>query len=268
MGQIATKDLAIGRGQLSFAKHASSDPTTVPNGFRDLGNAPTFTINVTTEQLEHRSSRGGLNQKDDETIISQTFAGSITLDSVGADNLATFFLSDAETVTEAATTSATETWTDLEYGYIYQLGITDARPFGFRNVSITSVLLVSDDSPLVEGTDYVLDATRGTLTFIEGSSVLTTGELATGVEVTYDVDGGTYKVIKAGKVSQILGAMKFDAYNPKGENIDYFFPKVKLRPSGDIALISDEYMTVTLEFEAQTMGDLYPVYANGEKLVV
>ena len=61
--------------------------------------------------------------------------------------------------------------------------------------------------------------------------------------------------------------MKYISYNPIGQKLDYFFPWVKVRPSGDISLISEEWMTIPLTIEALYKGDLSLCYLDGRPLI-
>ena len=57
----------LGKGVVYFNM---KDPITgLYTGERDLGNAPAFSLNVSTEKLEHYSSRGGLKAKDKQVIL-------------------------------------------------------------------------------------------------------------------------------------------------------------------------------------------------------
>ena len=99
-----TDNYSLGKGVVFFDQLVSS----VYQGERDLGNAPSFTFNIALETLEHFSSRGGLKAKD-KSIISQITPGlAFTLDEVNKENMALLTLGDTTTVTQTAGSVAAE----------------------------------------------------------------------------------------------------------------------------------------------------------------
>ena len=99
-----TDNYQLGRGVVYFDQLISS----VYQGERDLGNAPTFTFNIALETLEHFSSRSGMKSKD-KSIISQITPGlAFTLDEVNKENMALLTLGDTTTVTQTAGSVAAE----------------------------------------------------------------------------------------------------------------------------------------------------------------
>jgi hypothetical protein len=264
MGLITSENLTIGKGQVQLAKHASLNPTALTNGFRDIGNAPGLSLNIATEKLEHFSSRGGIRQKDDSTTVQVTRTGTLQFDDMDPENLAMLFLGQALSVAASSASNKTETFTAITLGYGYQLGQTALNPSGDRAVSIDSVTLAAaPNTPLVLNTDYEIDLARGFIRIKKGSTLFAGGHLATGFTVTYDVAASTRKQVISGG-TEFVGAMQYHAYNPKGANLDYFFPYVKLSPSGDLALIGEEYMTGSFSVEALPLGDLPAILLNGQ----
>lgn len=263
MAQIASRNLTIGKGQVFAARHATAEPTAPAQGYRDFGNAPAFSIAVNSETISHYSSRGGVRVKDDETIIEINRTGTLQIDDMDPKNLAIYFLGEELSVTASSATGTTNTFTNVEKGRSYQLGVVlPGAPSGARNVTVTAVATVTGSTALVLGTDYEVDAERGFVTLLPGGSVVTTGNAAAGVTVTFNTAASTRRQIIAGG-TEFVGSLQFHAYNPKGARLDYFFPLVKLRPSGDLALISEEYMSASFEFEALALGSLAPLYING-----
>jgi hypothetical protein len=66
--------------------------------------------------------------------------------------------------------------------------------------------------------------------------------------ITYNVAASTRQRIETSEIAK-EGEIKVIAFNPHGPNIDYTIPRVKLKPSGDIALLQDPESTAW-----QTMG--------------
>jgi len=122
-----TDNYSLGKGVVYFDQLVSS----VYQGERDLGNAPSFTFNIALETLEHFSSRGGLKAKD-KSIISQITPGlAFTLDEVNKENMALLTLGDTTTVTQTAGSIVAEVVTahmdkrvDLDYRGIENWNLT------------------------------------------------------------------------------------------------------------------------------------------------
>ena len=58
---MGAENYTLGKGILYFDRY--NPDTGTYSGWRDLGNAPSFSFTVNIEKLEHFSSRGGLRVK-------------------------------------------------------------------------------------------------------------------------------------------------------------------------------------------------------------
>lgn len=76
----------IGKGILSIAKWANG----TAGAYADVGNCPKFEYEMTEQTLDHFSSRGGMKEQDQETIIQVGYTLSFTLDEVSVENLRMF----------------------------------------------------------------------------------------------------------------------------------------------------------------------------------
>lgn len=96
----------------------------------------------------------------------------------------------------------------------------------------------------VEGVDYKLDADYGLLT------LLSDGALAGGEDVTvrFSVRASSRERVISGN-TQVEGAMIYQANNPKGENVNYYFPYVRIAPDGDYTLKGDTWQEIPLAIE-------------------
>lgn len=255
---MGSRNLALGKGEVYFAQFKPG--TQIPGGERFLGNCPEFTMNREAEKLEHFSSTRGMRLKDDEDTIGVTNTSTISCDDVSPANMALWMLGEALTLTTAPATAQTDTFEDVEPGLSYQLGVTDTSPTGARKV--TNVVVNKAATPLVLGTDYDVDPVLGRITLLEGGAVVKGDDL----DVDFDIEASTRQQIISSSASA-EGALRFISYNPKGQKIDYFMPWVKISPNGDIALITEEYMTIPLNVEALIKGDLEAIYADGRPVV-
>lgn len=76
----------IGKGILSIAKWSGSSA----GSYADVGNCPKFEYEMTEQALEHFSSRTGLKEQDQETVIQTGYTVNFTLDEVSVENLRMF----------------------------------------------------------------------------------------------------------------------------------------------------------------------------------
>ncbi len=89
----STGNYYLGKGILKFNR---LDADGLPEGLRDLGNAPNFTITPVLETLDHFSSRTGIKTKDlsVDTMVGATVK--FTLEEYDKDNLALALLATVD----------------------------------------------------------------------------------------------------------------------------------------------------------------------------
>lgn len=256
---MATKQHTYGSGELSFAPFITSDGQ-VPSAFRYLGNTPEFSLNSEVESLDHMDSDHGIKQKDDSVITSVDQSGAIVTDNLAKENLAIFFLGTSSSLSVSSSTATIENITAIAFG-TYQLGATAANPTGVRNISavvVTNGLAGLSLVTYVAGTDYVIDAADGTITFIEGGTIASGGP----AKITYDNAATTREQIISGN-TMAEGALRFKSFNATGPQRNYFMPWVKLTPNGEFNLKGDDWLTLPLNVEVLKKGSLASVYADG-----
>lgn len=97
---MGTESYTLGKGRLSFKPDVAG---VEGKSYMRLGNAPEFTLTLTTEKLEHFSSMSGLQLKDASVITKTTLMGAFTLDEPSAENLRLFFMTASKyTYTQAS----------------------------------------------------------------------------------------------------------------------------------------------------------------------
>jgi hypothetical protein len=92
MGEIKgvpnVENYMIGKGVVSIAKF---DPVSgVVAAYADVGNCTKFEYEMTEQTIEHFSSRSGMKEQDQETVIQAGYNLSFTLDEVAVENLRMF----------------------------------------------------------------------------------------------------------------------------------------------------------------------------------
>lgn len=259
----------LGRGEIYFARR---DPATgLLGGERYLGNTPECNLSAEEEKLDHFSSDRGVRVKDRSVTLQVNYTGSITTDNVDPRTLALFFLGTTEGLAVTQATIADEPigveGVGVEVGMFYQLGTSPANPTGHRKIIYpgaggTVFALKKGVTTLVNGTDYLLNAELGRI------EVLADGALADGDEptVTYTVAPSSRTQIISGS-SAIEGALRYVAYNPEGNDIDYFMPSVTLAPNGDLPLKGEEWMTVPFNLDVTKKdSDTAAIYADSRAI--
>ena len=257
----------LGRGEVYFARFL--DGTTTPGGERYLGNTTELNLTAEEEKLEHFSSDRGIRVKDKTVTLQVNYTGSLVTDNVDPKTVALFFLGDTEEVAVTQTSITNEVINPggegVEIGLYYQLGTSAQNPSGHRKVIYpgsggTAFALKKGASTLVHGSDYTLDADLGRVTFLEGGAV---ADGDTTITVTYTVAASTRTRVISGS-SSVKGALRYVAYNPEGDQIDYFMPSVTLSPNGDLALKGDDWLTVPFNIDVTKKDDsTAAVYADG-----
>lgn len=251
-----TDDYNLGRGILYFAPLVNSLPT----AYRDLGNATEFTVTVETETLEHQSSRSGLRVTDKEVVVSTNVTVSITLDEINFENLALAFLGETAAFANTAVGAGFaeyEMISSVELGKWYDLKTSGGVRVYNLDAADVDLDNGTDDTDLVAGTDYLLDAELGRVFFYETATAIEAGEA---VDITLAAGtAGTIGEVKGLTTSATTGALKFISQNPAAGDAktEYQVHSVSLKPEGDISLIGDDWTTLQLtgKVEANVIAD-------------
>ncbi len=246
------KNYTLGRGRLYFDKFITGTKT--KTGQRYFGNTTEVNMTSDSETLDHFDSDAGIKQKDASVLLSLSRTGSFITDHISPANLALFFLGTASVVSQAAAASVADSFANVVLGQRYQIGVTAGTPAGVRNVTTFTA------GALVAGTDYTLDAATGGVVFLPTGSVVAGSTQA----ATYSTTLASYNRVVTAASAQVYGAMLYIANNPVGENFDYYWPYVSLKPDGDFALKGEEWQQIGFGFEALKLDDSTEVlYING-----
>ena len=257
----------LGRGEVYFARR---DPITgLLGGERYIGNTPEFNLTAEEEKLEHFSSDRGIRVKDATVTLQVNYTGTISCDNIDAENIALFFLGESQDLTVAQATVTAEqvgvTGVGVEKGMFYQLGASANNPSGSRGVIFpgsagTAFSLTKGAVELVSGVDYIVNGPLGRLEILDTSVTVEDGDILT---ATYTIAGSTRRRVISGSTA-VSGSLRYVAYNPEGEQIDYFMPSVTLSPNGDFALKSDEWQVIPFNIDVTKRdADTAAIYAEG-----
>lgn len=266
-----TQKYTLGRGEVYFNKFKPG--TNIGEGERYLGNTPEYSLTNDVETLDHFNSDRGLREKDESVLLEISSSGSMNCDNISGENVALFFLGNLLTKSSTSVTAQKEVFTSWKRGLTLQLGTTDATPTGVRKVSNVKVgkaakaatLNLTGDISAVPGVtivdaagNYEVDLDLGRL-YLEPTSTEINGDIK--LVVQFDVAAQSREmVISSNDVVQ--GSLRFVSHNAKGENKDYFFPKVTLSPDGDYNLKGDDWQSMGFTFEALKLQGRERVYID------
>lgn len=154
-------------------------------------------------------------------------------------------------------------------GTLY-LGVVTAGPFvldeaitddgGTPGAAVVDVIDVTTDSVMVTdgevapvfyvaGTDYTVDAARGRIKILDGGAIVAADD----IEVLYHNATASYKKVKILKDTTLEGRLRFIGDVPVGNNAELEIWRASLTPTGDTALIGEDWST--LGFEGEILKD-------------
>lgn len=209
-----------GQGTLRIAPIVAG----VVGALRDVGNVPALSMETSIEEVEHKESQSGFRATDHVLVKGQTMSINFTTDNLNADNLALAFKGAVQTVAGATVTNETKT---LAKGDSWQL----------KGGKVTNLVITDNASqPLVAGTDYLLNAEFGRVTFISNSMSLTqplkasyTHGEKTRIEFLSQPQGEYYLVFEGLNTAESNAPVKIEIY------------KAKINLDGSFDVINDEY---------------------------
>lgn len=226
----------LGRGKILIKEDGDGD-----DKWLDLCNVTDCNITVTTETLDHESSRHGLKKVDKRATTKQSAEGNFILDVPVPENLKIFFMADS--ITDASQTSGT-----VSTAEDYTLNFNRWTKMAKEKVSSVVVKDSTETTTYEEGEDkdYVVDLAAGLLAPIEGGSISD----AEDVKVTYDYGDVTIKRVSAATARNIKRHFWFIG-DPSDGQIEHAKGFCNFAPSGDLAMIGDEWQqfTVNIAFE-------------------
>lgn len=248
----------VGRGKLFLARETSFNLFDQV-GERYVGNSPGFTLNIESTALDHFGMDGGISELDASVTLSVNRSGTLTLDDISPDNLATFFLGTKATVAQAATPVTGETIDSVVQGLFYQLGATAANPQGVRGIG--SVVVTDDGAVPVTfdvNDDYEVDPVTGRLYIVPGGAI-TSG---TNLEVSYTPVASSRDRIISGS-TPVKGRLRYIEDNPAGENRTFLLPYMEISPNGDFDLKGDTWRQMVFNLKPMKRTGMAALYIDG-----
>ena len=226
-----TTDYVLGKGKVIF-----QEDTVFTGKYRDLGNASAFTVAVETENLEHYSSREGTKTKDKDIVTQIKAKGTLTLDDVNVNNLKEWLFG----------TTIAETIQTLDAAVASNVSAALDKWVTIGKYNITG-LVVKDSTEATTytlGTDYEVDLAAGLIRFLSGVTIVEDAVL----HLTYAAPALNSYLIDGLKASSAKGHIFFVANPPTGK-IQDLKGFVSMKPTGDLALIGDDWQNIQFELE-------------------
>lgn len=256
-GVADASDYVLGRGVVMIAR---LDANGNPGPFRDLGNAPSFTITGAAQTIEHLSSRHSLALVDKKVVTSQALTCGFELDEVqNFANLADWLLGEAVRAENGYKNGNASPVVVVADGTTPSLAVRGKHILIFDDngqrayhIATGDLALVTTETipvTLVDGEDYVLDSENGSIFVSVASSKLDTADTA-GKGFTYQLtaDSGQAKVDRANAFSKqsLEVAVRFILENAadNANQSEIMLPKVTLASEGDLSLIGKDFATM------------------------
>ena len=248
---MRTPNYVVGRGKLYFDMFLAGTKT-ISGNERYLGNSPELSLSQSEDTLDHYSSDEGIKQKDATVSLQNDSSMSFSLDDISKENLALWFRGSVSEAAIAGGAVASEAHNAVALGTFIQLGSTDADPIGARNVSAVTVTNVTQaNAVVVAAGNYEVDAVTGRIYIIETAPDIADGDDLT---IDYTVAAGTEEQVISNNET-IQGRLRFVSDNAEGENRDYVWPYIILRPDGDYSLKGDDWQQMTFNGEILKLND-------------
>jgi hypothetical protein len=233
------ENLKLGRGALFLAPWSGS---TAPSGDsigEFVGNITSLEVSSENETREKYSSSEQSSPLLDSRVIRQSYEGVAALDEHTLTNLKLFMSGQTATVSQSLNATATKSLASIVLGDTYYIGARNVTSVVVKKVAVVKTL----------GTDYLLDAEQGLVTFLATGSLVDgdtiTVEFAQPALTVQKVQGGTrvsptYKLTFQADDANAEG-------NAAGDRLTVW--KVTVNADGAYPLISDDYASFGLRFK-------------------
>lgn len=264
----AENNYVIGQGKLYLDAFQKVNGVYVPGtktGEVFVGDCPSFSIEISTENKEYWSSTKAVKTKERNVGFQVDYKAMMETGDVSFDNLAIAFLGSISTVATSTATITGEALTSSAIaGAEYQIGASLTNPTGVRNLdqfttgSVDVVVKsVAPAATLTAGTDYTVDLILGRVKILNTAA-------AVGKSLTVD-----YKT-KAASRSRVIaasdkfnGSLRYIADNVAGNNRDVYIPYVELSPKGEFAFIGDDWQKIGFDININALSGYNKVYIDG-----
>jgi hypothetical protein len=228
---MSTQDYTLGGARLFF--NDSGQDGAVGNGFLDLGNIPTFSIERTVAEIEHFAFiAGSLSRQKDLNIVTDIgMSFNFTVDELFSENwnIILFGNGTAETVQSGDTITTELNTTPVKL---------DRSIFTVESdISVFSMTGDSGSPVFVEGTDYqIVNVRTGEIKIISGGTITA----ALPIEMDYTSAARTRDKIVPGDDTSIKGSARLEFQGQNGGDLTWIINNCEIKPDGASPLSSTE----------------------------
>lgn len=201
-----------------------------------FGTTDEITLSTEVEKVQHNDTETKESVLDGDYVVGRTVTLSFTTADISPTMLSRAYLGSTSAVTQSAAVAVAVS--------VAAAVINGRHDTGYRNV--TSVVVkdtIVTPNTYVEGTDYTLSKKGGYIVILEGGSI--TAGLA--LALTVNAPSGTGTLINAMQLDALQGRLTYTGEASVGDSHEYVLEKVSLNASGDVALKSGEFTTISFE---------------------
>jgi hypothetical protein len=230
---MATTDYTLGGARLFF--NDGGQDGAAGNGYLDLGNIPTFSIERTIAEIEHFAFiASSLSRQKDLNIVTDIgMSFNFTIDELFSQNWNIILFGNGTTSTVQSGSSIVDEVTTAPI--LLDRSIFTAET-NISNFFLDDQLLKA--SPYVENTDYqIVNATTGEI------KILSTGAITSGqtpLYMTYDSAARTRDRIVPGDDTSIKGSARLEFQGQNGGDITWVINNCEIKPDGSSPISSTE----------------------------
>jgi hypothetical protein len=228
---MSTGDYTLGGARLFFNDGAQDGA--IGNGFLDLGNIPTFSIERTIAEIEHFAFiAGSLSRQKDLNIVTDIgMSFNFAVDELFSQNWNIILFGNGTVSTVQSGDTIT---TELKNAPV----LLDRSIFTDETNISSLVVTGASGTPVFDVTDdYLLvDAVTGEIKIVDGGAI-TTG-LA--LELDYTSAARTRDRIVPGDDTSIKGSARLEFQGQNGGNITWIIQNCEIKPDGSSPISSTE----------------------------
>jgi hypothetical protein len=238
--------LVLGRGQVYFDPFAPG--TLVGSGERYIGNTTTFRIQRNLSTVARNTTYRGQRVDVGDEVIAESHDVTFITDHIALENIGLWYGDpdvNAQSVLAHSTVSETNV---VRRGRYYQLG-RSVSVSGARNVAVVE-LRVGGVTLVPQAGNYEVDEEAGRVRILPNALNILTGD---SVEFRFEWLSQGVRAVQS-SANQVEGALRFVSKNPVGLQRNYYFPRVRISPQGQIDLKGDDFQQILFAATALRLG--------------
>lgn len=243
--------LKLGKGSLLLDQLIGG----VAQGFDFAGNCSALSLSAEVNTVQKFSSTQQSAPLIGRAVTQIAYTLSATLDEYNTSMLRKFLLAEENSKSQALNAAGALQITSIVTGRYYQLG---AR-------QVTNVVVTVGATPMVENTDYTLNAEYGIVRAIPGGAIVDTDT----VDIDFEQPALTITQLRIAKVASPIVHLLYlsdDANNdadPAQDRLEIW--RANVAPEGELNLIGDDYGSYQLTMavvddSVNHPGDPFGVY--------